>query len=99
MISLVEVELALEHLEAHGLVTDLAAPSLADPETRVLLLDALAAHRGRPPGRVTSAFTPGHGVVWAAFDPAPPDRGAEVAAIRFAIEEGAMAPVRTRTGA
>ena len=99
MISTVEVELALEHLEAHGMVTDLAAPSLADAEARALLVDALTMHRGRLPARVTSAFTPGHGVVWAAFDPAPPDRGAETASIRFAIEEGAMAPVWTRTGA
>ena len=92
------VELALEHLEGRGLVTDLSAPSLADPETRALLLEALAARRGRPPGRVTSTFAPGRGVVRAAFDPAPPHRGAKVAAIRLAVEGGAMAPVRTRTG-
>ena len=73
------------------------APSLAEPGGPRLLLGALARHRGRPPPRTARAAVPGHGEVRAAFDP-PPGRAAGEAAIRWAVEEGAMAPVWTRSG-
>lgn len=99
MISAVELELAVEHLEAHGHVTDLVVPSLAHPGRHRRFLEALARRRGRRVCRIASALTPRHGLVWAIFDGPPRERRVEVAAIRFAIEEGAMAPVWTRTGA
>ena len=39
------------------------------------------------------ALTPGYRRVWTIFDPVARSRGAEVAAIRIAIEEGGMVPV------
>ena len=92
------VELAAEHLEAHGYVTDLAAPSLAEPDARAALAEAVAERLDRGLPRPTSAHVPGHGVVWALFDLRPRGRE-ETALIRLAVEEGAMAPVWTRTGA
>lgn len=62
------------------------------------LVEELTAWCGGPPGRVTCAFAPGHGVVWTVFTPALLDRDAEVCAIRLAVEEGAMSQVWTRTG-
>lgn len=99
MISAVEVELAAEHLEAHGFVTDLAAPSLAEPDARPALAEAVAERLDRGLPRPACADVPGHGVVWALFDPRPRGREEEAALIRLAVEEGAMAPVWTRTGA
>ena len=97
MTLLVEVGLAAELLDAHGVVTDLVAPSLAEPGGRRLLLEALPRYRRRPPPRTARAAVPGHGEVWAAFDPGLGQAAGE-AAIRWAVDEGAMAPVWTCSG-
>ena len=99
MIAAVELELAVEHLEAHGHVTDLVAPSLAEPALHRRFLEALARRRGRRACRIASAAMPGHGRVWAIFDGRRRPHGLEAALIWFAVEEGAMAPVWTRAGA
>lgn len=98
MISAVELELAVEHLEAHGMVTDLVVPTLAEPGRHRRFMEELARRRGRRHCSLSMAVTPRHGAVWAIFEPPARGAGAEARAIRRAIREGGMDPVWTRTG-
>lgn len=84
---MVELELAVGALRRGGMVTDLVAPSLAEPSRRDALRAAMERHMGRTLEPATLVVTQGHGRVWALFDPPAPHWEAEVAAVRGAIRE------------
>lgn len=87
-ITRVEVDLAAEALGRQGMVTDLTAPSLAEPGPRDPLIRALERRLGRELRPASLVVTPGHGRVWALFDPPAPHWEAEVTAVRGAIRAG-----------
>lgn len=84
-ISTLELDLAIGQLGRGGMVTDLVAPSLAAPAPREALRAAMERRLGRPLQPATLVVTPGHGRVWAMFDPPAPHWEAEVVAVREAI--------------
>ena len=84
-ISGLELDLAIGQLCGGGMVTDVVAPSMAEPARREALRAAMERRLGRPLQPATLVVTPNHGRVWAMFDPPAPHWEVEVVAVREAI--------------